>query len=193
MNTKAQLRAEYKQKRIALDVQSRVLFNAKLLNHFEKWCAGRSFNCVMSYLPIERWAEIEMSPFEQFLKQKNPNLILCFPKIKGDQLLAVIPKDNNFHSDNSFGIKEPQHFEVISPKNIDLVFMPLLIMDEMGNRLGYGKGYYDRFLANQATQAFALGFSYFDPVASISDYYEGDKKLNACITPARIWSWESEV
>lgn len=190
MHTKAQLRAEYKQKRLALDVDSRTVLSAKLLRHFEKWCAGRAINCVMSYLPFERWAEIEMSPFEQLLKQKNPNLVLCFPKIDATQLLAVMPKDNSFHSDNPFGVNEPQHYEIIAPASIDLIFMPLLIMDKMGNRLGYGKGYYDRFLATKAPQAFALGFSFFEPVDCIADSYEGDKKLNACITPSGVWNWE---
>ncbi len=190
MNTKAHLRAEYKQKRLNLDAQTRTKLSNQLLSHFEKWCEDRAFNCVMSYLPFERWAEIEMNPFEEFLKQKNPNLVLCFPKIDASQLLAVMPKGNSFHSDNPFGVSEPQHYEIIAPTSIDLIFMPLLIMDKMGNRLGYGKGFYDRFLATKASQAFALGFSYFEPVEYISDSYEGDKKLNACITPSGVMSWE---
>ena len=77
--------------------------------------------------------------------------------------------------------------EIIPPGNIDLVFVPLLAFDEKGYRIGYGKGFYDKYLADCRNDCIKAGFCYFDPLASIDDSNEFDVPLNLCITPQNVY------
>jgi len=70
----------------------------------------------------------------------------------------------------------------------DLVILPLLAYDYQGNRVGYGKGYYDRFLA-QIPNIPKIGLSFFKPVEQISDIQIWDVTLDYCITPETIYSF----
>ena len=76
----------------------------------------------------------------------------------------------------------------IQNSKIDLVLIPLLCFDKKGYRVGYGKGYYDRFLAECRPDVMKIGLSIFEPVDEISDVDEFDVKMDYCITPNKIWS-----
>jgi 5-formyltetrahydrofolate cyclo-ligase len=88
---------------------------------------------------------------------------------------------------NEYNIPEPLDNDVVPPDAIDLVIIPLLAFDEKGNRVGYGKGFYDRYLKECREDCMKLGFSYFDPVDSIDDAGEFDVPLDFCITPHRTY------
>ena len=64
--------------------------------------------------------------------------------------------------------------------------MPLIIVDKIGNRVGYGKGYYDRFLINCDKKVIKVGLSFFDIIEKIEDTTYNDIRLNYCITPKKI-------
>lgn len=99
---------------------------------------------------------------------------------------------------NNWGIEEPgsesvfmnseEFFRKYENEDI-LVLVPLLIFDKKGHRVGYGKGYYDRFLKFSSENVTTVGLSFFEPVELINDLHEFDFPLNFCITPERIWHW----
>jgi 5-formyltetrahydrofolate cyclo-ligase len=66
-----------------------------------------------------------------------------------------------------------------------MVLVPLLAFDKQGNRVGYGKGYYDRFLST-CTNARSIGISLFQEPVSIDGLHEKDKSLNHVLTPQSI-------
>ena len=72
------------------------------------------------------------------------------------------------------------------PEELDLIFVPLLAYDKKGHRVGYGKGYYDRFLKECKDDCIKIGFSFFEPEDSIEGVNRHDVKLDYCITPERI-------
>ena len=76
---------------------------------------------------------------------KSNNIFL--PRIDGNNMYAVKLSKRSIFQTNSFGIQEPSS----PPANIDnfICILPLLAVDENGNRIGFGKGYYDRFLENK--------------------------------------------
>ena len=84
------------------------------------------------------------------------------------------------------GIPEPIH-KAIYQSNPDLILVPLLGFDKKGNRVGYGKGFYDRFLAKCRSDVLKVGVSFFEPTDRISDVSPFDIRLDYCITPARVW------
>ena len=92
---------------------------------------------------------------------------------------------------NHWGIPEPQSGIKINPDQIDVVFVPLLIFDKQGHRIGYGKGYYDRFLSKCKKDTIKVGLSYFDPVERIEDIQSHDVPINFGITKDRVYEFSS--
>ncbi|MCU0325321.1 MAG: 5-formyltetrahydrofolate cyclo-ligase [Spirosomaceae bacterium] len=92
---------------------------------------------------------------------------------------------------NQWGISEPVHNEqlLIKSEEIDMVLIPLLAFDKNGYRVGYGKGFYDRFLAECRPDVVKVGLSVFEPIDEITDLNEFDIKMDFCITPNRVWQF----
>jgi 5-formyltetrahydrofolate cyclo-ligase len=69
---------------------------------------------------------------------------------------------------------------------IDVVFVPLLAYDKLGNRVGYGKGFYDKFLNQCKPDVLKIGLSFFEPEELIEDVFENDVKLDFCVTSEKV-------
>lgn len=92
---------------------------------------------------------------------------------------------------NRHGIEEPnpETSQPIDIQDIDAVLVPLLAFDRQGQRVGYGGGYYDRFLSQCRPDTLKIGLSHFEPIEEIEDVDEWDVKLDLCITPDRLYRW----
>jgi 5-formyltetrahydrofolate cyclo-ligase len=90
---------------------------------------------------------------------------------------------------NSWGIKEPINTPQVLDNQLDMVLVPLLCFDENGYRVGYGKGFYDRFLANCRPDTLKIGLSFFSPIPQIEDLNKFDIALDYCLSPNKIWSF----
>src|SRR5690554_3395182 len=88
--------------------------------------------------------------------------------------------------DSNYGILEPVASIVIEPTMVDVVFVPLLAFDISGHRVGYGKGFYDRFLARCRMDAIFVGLSFFEAESKI-DSTSDDIPLDFCVTPEKIY------
>lgn len=92
---------------------------------------------------------------------------------------------------NSYGIPEPIGGEVVLPKAIDVVLVPLLAFDKKGYRTGYGKGFYDRFLNELNPNAIKIGLSFFEvEEEEITDVNDFDVLLNYCVTPNILYTFD---
>ena len=67
--------------------------------------------------------------------------------------------------------------------------MPLLAFDEKGNRVGYGKGFYDKFLAECKPEVLKIGLSFFESEKMISDVLNTDIQLDLCVTPTKVYNF----
>jgi 5-formyltetrahydrofolate cyclo-ligase len=83
---------------------------------------------------------------------------------------------------NQYGIFEPTHGTPVELGRIDAVIVPLLIADKSGHRLGYGRGYYDRFLSQCNTNCVKIGLSLFNVEEKVPTD-DWDVKLDLIITP----------
>ena len=108
---------------------------------------------------------------------------------KRSQIKSVVVHDETIFKTNGYGIEEPIDGIDMIPTEIDLVIVPLIAFDKMGNRVGYGKGYYDRFLKRCRKDCMKIGFSYFEPVEEIEDVNKLDVKLDIAITPDNIYQF----
>ena len=104
-------------------------------------------------------------------------------------MTAVAIHEDTVYQTNQWGITEPKEGRVLEPQQIDLVFVPLLVCDKDGYRVGYGKGFYDRYLPNCREDIVKIGFSYFEPIEKITDTDQFDVPLTYCITPQHIYEF----
>ena len=128
---------------------------------------------------------------EQVLLEVSPDMRVYWPKISVHSVSMeahLVDRSKSFVK-NQFHILEPINGDVISPLLIDMLFVPLLAFDVNGYRVGYGKGFYDRYLTQCRPDVLKIGFSFFDAIPAISDIDEFDVPLNHCITPTRIYEF----
>lgn len=188
--TKAELRKVYLDKRQSLSHKEVMVATDLLLIQFQN--VHLPFvETILSYRPILSKQEIDTEHFESYLQLMNPSVAFCYPvsnleKMTFDAIAADI--DTDFER-NKWQIEEPTSEQIIAPSNIDLVFVPLLTFDKKGYRVGYGKGFYDKYLAQCKPNTIKIGFSYFPPVENISDTNDLDIPLNFGITPEEVYAF----
>jgi len=188
--SKATLRSTYKRRRKALTDKDRLKLDDLILIQFQKLIL-HDVHAVLSYWPIKSHYEINTLPITDYLSFKIPGLRVCFPKTDFAQtkLQAIeVEKETSFEM-NHAGIGEPTTGELIYPEELDMVFVPMLAYDKKGFRVGYGKGFYDRYLQMCRRNVIKVGFSYFEPEEAIPEVNEFDIPLNLAITPQSIYEF----
>ena len=112
----------------------------------------------------------------------------AFPRVLSEDGSMEMAKSPNFVN-SLWGIPEPVGGVVLNPSDFDIVLIPLLAFDLAGNRVGYGKGFYDRFLLNCRPDCLKIGISLFDPVTLIQDVEGHDIRLDIAISPAQLYDF----
>jgi len=185
--TKKEVRLQAKQLRAAIPEQHLPRLQDLLLIQFQHielpW-----LHFVHSYLPLAQHNEVEPQPLLDFMRFRNPGLHIAVPKITDATAMQhlTITEDTIFEL-NGFGIPEPIDGELVPPEYFDAVLVPLLGFDESGNRVGFGKGFYDRFLTQCRTDCVIIGLSFLEAVAEIEDVDEWDIPLDYCVTPNKLY------
>ncbi|SHI63369.1 5-formyltetrahydrofolate cyclo-ligase [Mesonia phycicola] len=141
------------------------------------------------FLSIEQLKEINTEYILHILSGKDKNIVVSKSDFEALTMKHFLLTDATPLKVNKWGIPEPVNGIEISPKQIDVVFIPLLAFDLKGNRIGYGKGFYDRFLSECKTDVIKIGLSFFEAVESIEDTNENDIPLDYCITPEKVYNF----
>nr|WP_299072142.1 5-formyltetrahydrofolate cyclo-ligase [uncultured Allomuricauda sp.] len=184
---KHELRIKYKNLREELN-SSKISDNSILLANHVLQIPIWDFFYFHIFLSIEENKEVDTLPIMTLLQGKDKNVVI--PKVSGeDSMENYLLTDNTAFKKNKWHIPEPVDGIKIPENQIDVVFVPLLAFDVKGNRVGYGKGYYDTFLLKCRPETIKIGLSLFEAEESISDIHENDVKLNYCITPKRVYKF----
>jgi len=188
--TKAELRKIYRQKRSSILSKEKIKLDDLMLIQFQKVCFDE-IQILLSYWPLLKFAEPNTHLFSGYLRHMIPSLLISYPVIDAanNNMQAVGVSEDSAYQLNEFGIHEPAEGDAIDAKAVDLVFIPLLICDIRGNRVGFGKGYYDKYLSNCRKDICKIAFSYFEPVDAVEDANAFDVPLSYCITPACIYEF----
>ncbi|WP_158961883.1 5-formyltetrahydrofolate cyclo-ligase [Myroides fluvii] len=141
------------------------------------------------FLSIVKKKEINTDYLMQVLAGKDKNIVLSKSDFKTGDMLHFLLTDNTVLRVNSYGIPEPQEGIQIRESQLDVVFVPLLAFDEKGNRVGYGKGFYDRFLQQCQPDVIKVGLSFFEAEPLIEDVSPLDIALDYCVTPTKIYKF----
>jgi 5-formyltetrahydrofolate cyclo-ligase len=140
------------------------------------------------FLSIPEKKEVDTSFLLTVLQGKDKNIVL--PSVKGNRSLDhTLLTDATEIKMSSLGIPEPVSGLSVEPEVLDVIFVPLLGFDFGGNRLGYGGGYYDRFLAQCRPDAKKIGLSFFGPHTQIPNIEETDIPLDGCVTPEQYYTF----
>lgn len=187
--TKSAIRKLYKQKRNELSPAVKDRLEDLMLIQFQSLHLDIP-DMVMTYAPIEAQNEYNPVLIEEHCFFKNPAATLVFPVVDhaANDLKAFAVKEDTFFDLNEYDIAEPMNGKATLPEAIGLIIVPLLAFDEKGYRVGYGKGYYDKFIKLCRPGTLKIGFSFFGPEA-IDDANDLDEKLDLCITPECIYTF----
>jgi 5-formyltetrahydrofolate cyclo-ligase len=187
---KKEARIFYKEKRKNIAAPQRRKWDDLILIQFQKLSLP-SLECVLSFLPIETQQEVATTGITRYLQFLHPSLQMAYPvsDFTTDTMNAMIVNDETEFALNAYNIPEPQNGFFVAPSEIDLILVPLLCFDKSGYRVGYGKGFYDKFFMNVKKSAIKIGLSYFEPIEKIEDCDSFDIKLNYCITPQKIYEF----
>lgn len=189
--SKQDLRKEFLQKRKTLAETEVDVFSKQIHDWFFRNIPVHAYATIHTFLPIKRNNEIDTYLIINTLR-KDFATDIVIPRSHEDGTMShyLLTKDTVFE-ENKWKISEPSPVGSLQSSvfNIDLVLIPLLCFDKKGYRVGYGKGYYDRFLAECRPDVLKIGLSIFEPIDEISDVTEFDIKMDYCITPNKIWSF----
>lgn len=186
--TKTELRKTYTAKRSQLSQAEYDRLNRDLLEQF-KLLNLTGVESIHLFLPIHKRKEPDTILIRNWLIENHPHIQRIIPKANfADSTMQHFLDDEQLQMGiNALGIPEPIDGNTIDPQEIDMVLVPLLTFDRQGYRVGYGKGFYDRFMAQCKPGTRFTGLSFFEPVDNISDVDQFDQKINECVLPNRIY------
>jgi 5-formyltetrahydrofolate cyclo-ligase len=187
---KQQLRDTYLQFRKKISSKEKLRFDDLMLLQFQQLNFNH-INTLLTYWGIANNNEPNTHLFSSYLRHTIPNIQIAYPvsNFETNEMKAILIDEETVYSTNSYGITEPKFGDEIPATEIDLILVPLIICDKKGFRVGYGKGFYDKFLATCTSDAITIGFSYFEPIDKIEDISRFDIPLSCCITPTNIYEF----
>jgi 5-formyltetrahydrofolate cyclo-ligase len=201
---KPELRRHYLSIRKAISAEEITIKSQQITDLFFQNFDLSAIKYLHVFLPIIRQNEIDTWLIIRELELVNTNAGRVLNPACVDPINIIIPKviaenselehylfDEKNLIENYWGILEPsgENQEKILPEQIDLVIIPLLIFDKNGNRIGYGKGFYDRFLQQCKPETLKIGLCLEEPIETIEDVNEFDVKMDFCITPNKIYEF----
>ena len=179
---KQELRALYKQKRKDLtEIQIKGLQENIYQQIYNLDLS--TFKNVHLFLSMPKFKEIDTAPLITYFRNKNKRIVVSKCNFKDHTLSHFYLEENTLLSMNKFGVLEPVAAELVEENKLDLIFIPMLISDDKKFRVGYGKGFYDRFLSNCRKDAKFIGLNFFPPITAIEDKNEFDIPLHQVIYP----------
>lgn len=136
------------------------------------------------FIPITRMNEVNTWKITEKIWSDFPHIQMATSITKTDHLEHVLIDPTTTFEEDKWGIPIPVNATPIPANQIDMVLVPLLAIDSRGHRVGYGKGYYDGFLAECKKDVQKMGISIF-PILdqNIEDTHSNDIPLSGVITP----------
>lgn len=188
--TKADLRKKYAQKRKELSSFDRSSLSIEIADRLFK-SVDLSGKRTHVFLPIEAKNEINTWLVLDRIKSVGEAVVSVSNFDQATMKHVLVAGDVGFKN-NDYGIPEPTGDRLIEvePQSIDVVLIPLLAFDKKGYRVGYGKGFYDRFLADLDKDCLKIGLSFFEvEEEEIGDINPFDVSMDMCITPNILYTF----
>ena len=186
--TKKELRIKYKHLRNLLSDHDIEKMSLEIANQLVKMPIWEQYYFHI-FLPIVEKKEVDTEFILHVLAGKDKEIVVSKSDFDCIEMTHFLLTDSTRFKKNHFGISEPVHGLVVPIEKIDVVFVPLLAFDKFGNRVGYGKGFYDVFLNKCRQDTLKIGLSFFEAEEAVEDVFKQDVTLDYCITPNRIYEF----
>lgn len=183
---KSEARIKYNnlRKNLTLDlVETKSLAIANQLLHLDIW--NKTYFHL--FLPIAEQNEVNTEYILTLLQAKDKEIVISKSNFKTISMQHFLLTDATKIIKNNYNIPEPVAGIEVPIDRIEVVFVPLLAFDKNGNRVGYGKGFYDAFLSKCNNDVIKIGLSFFAPEEKIEPVLFSDVKLNWVVTPNEIY------
>jgi 5-formyltetrahydrofolate cyclo-ligase len=192
--TKSELRKLFLDKRRELTASERARLSENISDNFFQNFDLRQISVVHCFISIKKFYEIDTSPIFLRFWQDFPQVIAAVPRVdhKSGELESIAYLPGTELVSGRWEIPEPTHDEFVEPSVIDLVIVPLVCFDLHGHRVGYGKGFYDRFLNRCRPDCIKVGLTYFPPADTIENPTAHDVTLDYCVSPDRLFVLNSD-
>ncbi|MCG9971301.1 5-formyltetrahydrofolate cyclo-ligase [Christiangramia crocea] len=185
---KSEIRKKYKRLRTELseeDIERMSLEIANKSLELPVW----DYRFYHIFLSIAEQKEVDTEYLLHILQGKDKEVVIPRADNKTGNLVNYLLTDQTVIKKSRWNIPEPLEGIEISTEKLEVVFIPLLAFDKKGHRVGYGKGFYDRFLAGCRPDLVKIGLSFFEPVEEIKEILSSDVPLNYCVTPEKIYEF----
>jgi 5-formyltetrahydrofolate cyclo-ligase len=186
--TKSELRKIYKQKRkelSGLQIEEKSIAIANQSLKLPVW--DKTYFHL--FLTIKAQKEVDTELLLHVLQGKDKQIVISKSDFKTFQLNHFLLTDSTPLIVNKFGIPEPKDGLEVKVDMIDVVFVPLLAFDRKGHRIGYGQGFYDRFLKQCKTTVVKVGLSFFEVLDQNLEIENHDIALDYVITPNSVYNF----
>lgn len=189
--TKKELRAHWLEHRLTLSESQKNQYSFQIQDRFFEEFSIPKLDVIHIFLPVHEKCEVRTWNILFFIKEKYPHVDICVPRIsniKERTMDSIHVESHTTYVKNKWGIDEPETGSIVPPSAIDLILLPLITFDKQGHRLGYGGGFYDRYLPS-CTKALKVGLSYFEPVEVLPETGAHDVAMNYCVTPEFVYKF----
>ncbi len=192
MNTKDSLRKEISLKRKSLSKKERLDSEKSLVQLWESVGDSYNTNKVALYWPVN--GEILTTSLISYFFQDGSE---CFLPIiskdeKNKRIEFALFKEKSSLAKNRFGIPEPSLPKIIDLNKLDIIFLPCVCFDSLGNRIGMGGGFYDKTLSylskKEKTKLIILAYDFQEVENCLPEMH--DIKADACLTPNQFLNFK---
>ncbi len=181
---KSQLRKSYLESRSLLSPDEKIEASRQIACHFFDRFKLDSVKTLHCFISIPKFSEIDTSLIYKHVWSEFPKIVTVAPRVdrEQDKIDSLVFTKETELVENEWGIREPTGDQIVDAAMVDIVLVPLLCFDKRGYRVGYGKGYYDKFLVTCRPDCLKIGLSFFPPADMIVDINDHDVRLDLCVT-----------
>ncbi len=186
---KKKLKTVYLRKRKTLTDNEFDRRNAQLFYHITDLLDSIDPKLVHSFLPIEKQREVDTWIIVKYLKAMGKIIVLPKSVNGTPDMEHYIFQTSKQLEKNEWDIWEPKDGVAVKPEEVDMVLVPLVVFDKEGYRIGYGKGYYDKFLSQCRSDCVKIGLSLSAPVDKLQVIEPHDIPLDYGVSPIGVYDF----
>ena len=183
------VRKTFLQKRLELSLNEFQLLSFHAIKNVIELIEKEKPKCVHCFLPIDSKTEIDTKAIIKYCWENGIKVVVPVSDFKSSTMKSALITEETKLTSSNYNIPEPSSPIWEDELEIDLVITPLIHFDTLGYRVGYGKGFYDRFFNSLSKKVNKVGISLFEPIEQIEGLNEFDIALNYCATPKNTYSF----
>lgn len=176
------LRKVYKEIRLKIKKSDKKRKSLKIWRKIKKMDIYKNKKTIMFYYSKENEVDTRLM-IEKSIKD-GKRVIL--PKIINGELFPIQIEDLDNLREGPYGIKEPSDAEGVDLSEIELIFVPGIVFDKKGYRIGYGGGYYDRFLSKLPSNTIKIGLAFSEQIIEQIPHEDWDIRMDILVTDKEV-------